>query len=383
VTAGLDGARIVGVYTTEQGELEGRLHHELLAEALYGAIEDAGMRPAEIDGLANLRGDTKSAAHAPPALWAELLGHPLGYYAMPDVAGASHCASVGQAAAAISAGLCQTVVVLAGGVRGTREEIVQEMASMHGEFDVAWGSIVPSWFALLTRRYMKEYGVTADAMAEVAVAARQWAALHPQAMMKAPITAADVLASRMIADPLRLLDCCLVNNGAGAIVLTSTERSRDCANVTVRVAGAGEAYTARAYADLAPQVAGSGARLSSAHALEMAGATLKDLDVIGLYDAYTSVVLMLLEDLGFGERGDGPAIVADGALRPGGRLHVNPHGGSLSWGHALGGLGHAIEVVRQLQGRAGSRQIADARLGLSHSMGGPLSLHSTIVLERD
>jgi acetyl-CoA acetyltransferase len=381
--AGLDGARIVGVYTTEQGELEGREHYELLAEALYGALEDAGLEASDVDGIANLRGETKSAAHAPPALWAELLGHPLRYHAMPDVAGASHCASLAQAAAAISAGLCRTVVVLAGGMRGTRAEIVQEMASMHGDFDVAWGSIVPSWFAMLTRRYMHEYGVTADAMAEVAVAARQWAALHPQAMMKTPITATDVLGSRMIADPLRLLDCCLVNNGAGAVVLTSTDRSRDCANIAVRVAGSGEGYTTRAYADLAPQVAGSGARLSAGHALEMAGVGLSDLDVIGLYDAYTSIVLMLLEDIGFGARGDGPAIIANGALRQGGRLHVNTHGGSLSWGHALGGLGHAIEVVRQLQGRAGARQVPEARVGLSHSMGGPLSLHSTVVLARD
>ncbi len=380
---GMDGARIAGVYTTAQGELTGRGHHELLAEALYGALDDAGISPMEVDGIANVRSETKSAAHAPAALWAELLGHPLRYHDMPDVAGASHCASIAHAAAAIGAGLCDTVVVLAGGMRGTRAEIVQEMAYMHGEFDLSWGSTVPSWFAMLTRRYMHEYGVSPEAMAEVAVAARGWAALHPQAMMKEPITVEDVLSSRMIAEPLHLLDCCLVNNGAGAVVLTSTERARGCRHPAVRVIGAGEGYATRAYADIAPQIKGSAARISASHALAMAGMAIEDMDVIGVYDAYTSVALMLLEDIGFGDRGDGPRIVADGALRPGGRLAVNTHGGSLSWGHGLAGLGHAIEVIRQLQGRADSRQIPRAGVGLSHTMGGPLSLHSTIVLARD
>lgn len=380
---GMDGARIVGVYTTEQGELAGRAHHEVLAEALYGALDDAGLDAASVDGIANVRGETKSAANAPPALWAELLGHPLRYHDLPDVAGASHCASIAHAAAAITAGLCDTVVVLAGGIRGTRAEIVQEMAYMHGEFDVSWGSIVPSWFAMLTRRYMHDYGVPHEAMAEVAVAARMWAAKHPQAIMKEPITVEDVLASRPIAEPLRLLDCCLVNNGAGAVVLTTAERARDCRGVPVRVIGGSEGYATRAYADLAPQLAGSAARQSASHALSMAGMRIEEMDVLGVYDAYTSVALMLLEDIGLGERGDGPRIVADGALRPGGRLAMNTHGGSLSWGHALAGLGHAIEVIRQLRGAAGERQLQRARVGLSHTMGGPLSLHSTVVLARD
>jgi len=379
----MDGARIVGVYSTEQGELTGRTHYDVQAEAFFGALANSAIDPREVDGLANVRAETKSAAHAPAALWAELLGHPLRYHDMPDVAGASHCASIAHAAAAITAGLCETVVVLSGGIRGTRAEIVQEMAYMHGEFDVSWGSIVPSWFAMLTRRYMHDFGVPHEAMAEVAVAARMWAAKHPQAIMKEPITIEDVLASRPIAEPLRLLDCCLVNNGAGAVVLTTAQRARSCPTTPVRVIGAGESYAMRAYTDLAPQVAGSGARLSASQALSMAGMRAEQMDVLGIYDAYTSVALMLLEDIGLGERGDGPRIVANGALRPGGRIAMNTHGGSLAWGHALAGLGHAIEVIRQLQGAAGDRQLPDARVGLSQTMGGPLSLHSTVVLARD
>lgn len=373
-------AVIAGVYATEQGPHADRSGYALQREALLGAVADAGLTLADVDGLANIRSDTKSASVAVPGIWAELLDHPLTYHEMVDVAAASHCASLAHVAAHVEAGLCDTVVVLAGWHRGSPKDIVREMAYMHGEFDTSWGSLAASWFAMIARRYLSESGTTMDQLAHVAVAAREWAALHPLAMRREPLSLDDVRESPPIAEPLRLLDCCQTNNGAGAVVITTMERADASGHRPVLVAGGGESYVGRGYTDVNRSYEARGAARSAARALAHADVPVREIDIFGLYDPYTFMPLMLLEEIGYCESGEAGALAENGAFRPGGSVALNIHGGALSWGNSINSLAHAIEAILQLQGRAGARQLSDPQTALIHGMGGTLNLHSTVVL---
>jgi acetyl-CoA acetyltransferase len=374
-------AAIVGVYTTEQGDLSGRSSDSLLLEAIEGALADAGLSIDDVDGIAGGRSPTDSAATAFPGYWSELLGRPVRYYSTVDAAAAAHSANILHAALAVAAGLAETVVVVGGGSRGgSREDSVRKMAYAHGEFDVSWGTLVPSWFALAARRHMHEFGTTSEQLAEIAVATRAWASMHPQAIMKKPLKIEDVLNSRMISDPLHLLDCCLSNDGAGALVVTSRARAADCRHKAVQVLGGAEDYTFQGYVNVGHDWLVSGAEHCGRQALGMADLTHQDIDLIEIYDCFTITVLRMIEDLGFCKRGEGGPFVADGKLRPGGSHPLNTHGGGLSWGHNFSGLAHAIEAVRQIRGECGMRQVPNARTALVHSQGGPLAMHSTVVL---
>jgi acetyl-CoA acetyltransferase len=377
----LESAAIVGVYTTEQGDLPGRSSDELLLESIEGALDDAGLTLDDVDGLAGGRSPTDSAATAFPAYWSELIGHPLRYYSTVDAAAAAHSANILHAALAVAAGLAETIVVVGGGSRGgSRQENVQKMAYAHGEFDVSWGTLVPSWFAFAARRHMHEFGTTSEQLAEIAVATRAWAAMHPQSIMKKPISIADVTGSRMISDPLHLLDCCLSNDGAGALVITSKARAADCRKAPVKVLGGAEDYTFQGYVNVCHDWTASGAVHTGQRSLAMAGLKHEDIDLLEIYDCFTITVLRMLEDLGFCAKGEGGPFVADGKLRPGGSHPLNTHGGGLSWGHSFSGLAHGIEAVRQLRGECGARQVPGAETALVHSQGGPLAMHSTVIL---
>jgi acetyl-CoA acetyltransferase len=316
-----------------------------------------------------------------PGFWAEQLGHPIRYYSTIDAAAAAHSGNLLHAAIAVAAGLASVVVVLGGGARGeTREQAVAGLASAHGEFDASWGSVVPSWFAMIARRHMYEFGTTSEQLAEIAASTRQWATMTPQAIMKSPITVSDVVNSRMISDPLHLLDCCLVNDGAGAIVVTSVDRARSLRRRPIHVMGGAEEYDWRGYVNMEHDWLRSGAIESGARAMRIAGITPADVDVLEVYDCFTITVLREIEDLGFCKRGEGGPFVADGRLRPGGALPTNTFGGGLSWGHRFSGHAHAIEAVRQLRAECGERQVPNAQVALVHSQGGPLSMHTTVVL---
>lgn len=380
----LSQVAIVGVYTTEQGDLPHRSTDDLLFESIRGALADAGMTLDDVDGIAGGRSPTDSAATAFPAHWSELLGRPMRYFSTVDAAAAAHCANILHAGLAVAAGLAETIVVVGGGSRGgSRQENVEKMAYAHGEFDVSWGTLVPSWFALAARRHMHEFGTTSEQLAEIAVSTRTWAGLHPQAIMKKPITVDDVIGSRMISDPLHLLDCCLSNDGAGALVVTSKMRAADCRRKPVRVLGGAEDYTFQGYVSTGHDWLVSGAVHAGQRSLQMAGLSHRDIDLLEIYDCFTITVLRMLEDLGFCGRGEGGPFVADGKLRPGGSHPLNTHGGGLSWGHSFSGLAHAIEAVRQLRGECGERQVPGARTALVHSQGGPLAMHSTVILGAD
>jgi acetyl-CoA acetyltransferase len=230
---------------------------------------------------------------------------------------------------------------------------------------------------------MHQYGTTSEQLAEIAVAARRWAALNPKAWAREPITAADVLASRLLADPLHKLDCCLITDGGGAIVLARRDRARDAAKRPVRVLGAGESCTHWHITQM-PDLTRTAGVVSGREAFAMAGITPADVDFVEPYDSFTITVLLALEDLGFCPKGEGGRFVEGGRLAPGGTLPAMTSGGGLSYNHP-GELGLLllIEAVRQIRGEAGDRQLERHRIGVAHGVGGMMSSAGTVVLARE
>jgi acetyl-CoA acetyltransferase len=254
----------------------------------------------------------------------------------------------------------------------------------HPEFERPYGATVPAYYALVARAHMHEYGTKPEDLAEVAVAARAHAARNPAAQMQTPIAVADVLASRLVADPLHLLDCSLVSDGGAAIVVTSAARARDFPHRPVWLLGVGEGHS-HEHISQARSLTTSAAVESGRRAYAMAGLGSRDVDFAQLYDCFTPVVLIELEDLGFCAKGEGGAFVAGGRIGPGGTLPVNTHGGLLSHCHPgnPGSMFALTEAVRQLRGEAGLRQLARAEVALVHGQGGILSSHCTVLLGRE
>jgi len=235
-------------------------------------------------------------------------------------------------------------------------------------------------YALAAARHMHEFGTTREQLAEVAVAARQWALLNPKAWEKQPLTIEEVLAAPIVSSPLSVRDCCLVTDGGGAILVTSAERARTLNKAPVFVLGVGDAVTHRHVASM-PDLTTTGARLSGERAYAMSGLTAKDIDVIELYDAFTICTILFLEDLGFCKKGEGGGFVERGAIAPGGAWKVNTSGGGLSYCHpGMYGLMLLIESVRQLRAECGARQASGAQTALVHGNGGVLSSESTVIL---
>jgi acetyl-CoA acetyltransferase len=227
---------------------------------------------------------------------------------------------------------------------------------------------------------MREFGTTSEQLAEVAVATRRWARLNPRAIMREPLTVADVLASRMISWPLHLLDCCLVTDAGGAVVVTSAERARDCRRRPVYVLGTGEASTHVMVSQMPDYARWDAARLAGERAFAMAGVSHADVDVAQLYDAFTIVPIMALEALGFCKEGEGGAFVAGGRTAPGGDFPMNTNGGGLSYTHSgMYGMFTLVEAVRQLRGECGPRQVPGAKVALCHGLGGMFSSAATLI----
>ena len=229
-------------------------------------------------------------------------------------------------------------------------------------------------------RHMFEFGTTREQLAEVAVAAREWALLNPAAWEKKPLTIADVLNARPISDPFTVRDCCLVTDGGGAIVMTRIERARDMAKLPVPVLGWGQSITHASISSM-PDLTHTGAIQSGAAAYAMAGMSAGDIDVLALYDAFTINTILFLEDLGFCPKGEGGRFVENGRIGPTGDVAVNTNGGGLSYCHpGMYGLFLLIEAVRQLRSECGARQVAGAEAALVHGNGGVLSAQATVIL---
>jgi acetyl-CoA acetyltransferase len=230
-----------------------------------------------------------------------------------------------------------------------------------------------SAYALAAARHMHQYGTTRQQLAEIAVAARAWAQLNPEAFMRDPLSIEDVVSARMVCDPLSVRDCCLVTDGGGAYVLVRADRAKDLPHKPVYVLGNGTATWHRQIACM-PDLTVTAATQSGKEAYAMAGLSAKDMDVLALYDAFTINTLLFLEDLGFCKKGEGGAFVENGGIAPGGRLAVNTNGGGLY------GIFCLIEAVRQLRGEGGARQVQGAQTALVHGNGGTLSSQSTAIL---
>jgi acetyl-CoA acetyltransferase len=237
-----------------------------------------------------------------------------------------------------------------------------------------------SAYALAASRHMHLYGTTREQLAEVAVAARQWALLNPKAWEREPLTVDQVLGARLVSHPLTVRDCCLVSDGGGALVVTSAARARTLRKPPVFVLGFGEALSHQSISNM-PDLSTTAARESGAAAYRMAGLGPKEIDVVELYDAFTLCTLLFLEDLGFCAKGEGGAFVASGAIAPGGALPVNTNGGGLSYCHpGMYGIFVLIEAVRQLRGECGARQASGCHTAIAHGNGGVLSSQCTVIL---
>lgn len=379
------GAAIVGVGESPLGKTPGLDARDLQRAAALAALEDAGLTLADVDGL--LTTPIRVANWAMPVgMVAQALGIRPGYLATLDVAGASGTAMVHHAAMAVATGQAETVLCVAGQNQLTsvsRDATVAQLAGVgwaHPEYEAPYGPLIPTLYALVAQRHMHEYGTTAEQMAEVAVAIRGHAALNPLAQMKAPITVADVLGSKMITSPLHLLDCAIVSDGAAAFVISSR---KDLKKKPVKILGQGYGFT-HAYIGEHDAIATTGAVQSGRDAFRMAGVTPADIDVAELYDCFTITVIAELEDLGFCPKGEGGRFVEGGRIRLGGELPVTTHGGLLSAVHPglAGGMFHVVEAVRQLRGECGERQVKDAELALAHGNGGIIGLHCTVILGR-
>ena len=379
-------AAITGVFDTPVGKLDGSTSLGLQTQAALGALADAGLEGAEIDGLLAAYSFT-----APHPMLASVLGEQLGiapsYSVALQAGGATACVMVMQAMALVAAGLCRHVLCVTGDNRLTglsRDGAVAALAAFgHDEWEQPHGISIPAAYALVARRYMHEYGATPEHLAAIAVTHRTHAGRHPNAQMRTPISLDNVARSKPIATPLRMLDCCLISDGAAAIVVSASDIARDSRAPPVALLGAGQMNT-HEHLVAAPSLTDFGCRQSSAQAFARAGVEAKDIDVAAIYDSFTITLLVELESIGFFAKGEAGPAALSGALDLGGALPCNTHGGLLSYAHsgAAGGMFHIVEAVRQLRGEADARQVQDAQLAFVHGDGGVLSAHCSLVLGR-
>lgn len=365
---------------TDQSELS------MMALATREALDDAGLELSDIDGI---------FVHAPvPPPYeisvqvAEYLGIMPRYSDSSDLGGASFEAFVHHAMLAIATGRCDVALIAYASRQRTRRGRPRSLAvdtySLTGQFEAPFGLPLPIGnFALVAARHMHQYGTTPEQLASVAVTAREWAKLNPKAYRREDLTVADVLASPMLSTPFHKLDCCLLLDGGGAVIVTNRDRARNAKKRAVRVLGAGESHTHFNMGQM-PDMATSAAVISGREAFAMAGITPKDVDVFEPYDAFTITPILALEDLGFCEKGEAGPFFEAGHCRPGGRLPAITSGGGLSYNHpGAFGLLLLIEGVRQVRGDAGERQVPDVEIGVVHGWGGFMSVASTVVLARD
>lgn len=367
---------IVGAATFGQGKAPGYEASDLAAIASSMALEDAGLTLADVDGLFFCHPtDTMGGLS-----FAQYLGIQPRVTDNNRTGGSAFQTYVEHAAYLLDAGAIDCALIAYGSNQATATgKLVSTVQPMR--YEAPYKPLNPvSSYALAAARYMHQYGATREQLGAVAVAARQWAQLNPEAYKRDPLTLEDYLGSRMVSDPLSVLDCCLVTDGAAAVVMTRADRARDLKKAPISVLGAAQETHHREIGWLDDLTVTAAAR-SGARAYERAGVGPSDMDVVQLYDAFTINTILFLEDLGFCPKGEGAHFVQDGRIAPGGALPVNTNGGGLSCCHpGMYGLFPIVEAVRQLRGEAGDRQIAGARHALAHGNGGVLSSQATVIL---
>ena len=377
-----DKTTIAGVGQTKMGTHPGRSHFSLVAEAAKLAIEDAGLKHDEVDGVLTLAPNSEPiyTHHTYLAQW---LGINERFGTTMSNGGATCSAMVMVAAMAVEAGLCNAVVCAFADNPNSGRGRRTGGAQSEGQFGPEFGFFAPaSIHALAARRHMHEYGTTQEQLGSIAVQFRKHAARNPMAQMQKPITLEDYLNSRWVVDPFKLLDCCLVSDGGGAVVVTSAERARSLRHPPAYIRGFGQGHNTKGFFAENNMVE-LGAREAAATAFKMAGLEPKDIDTAQLYDCFTIVPLITLEDYGFCQKGEGGAFFASGAADiDGGRLPINTAGGNLSEGYGEGML-HITEAVRQLRhAHPPERQVKDCETAIVSGHGGNTICHSTLILRR-
>jgi acetyl-CoA acetyltransferase len=370
-------------------ELDAIQHH---GQAISRVLADSGVALADIDGLVSVGGAGGGGMETDPVQLAEHFGIDYRYIDGTMTGGSSFEFHVHHAAAAIREGLCHTVLISygsdqlskmgrmlgTGSFRPAREKVPGAV-----QYEAPYGNPLVGSYAMAAQRHMYEYGTTSEQLAEIAVGVREYAGLNPNAMYRDPITVDDVVGSRMIASPLHKLDCCVISDGGGAVIMTTEERARDLQQEPVWVLGAQGAQSHWNIAQMPDFTTSAGARIAPALWAE-AGLTPDDVDTIQFYDSFTITVLILLEDMGFCGKGEGGPYVAEGHLKRGGRLPLNTDGGGLSSCHpGMRGIFLLIESVRQLRGQAGEAQVPDAEVALAVGSGGWLSCIGAVLLGKE
>ncbi|HEY5014243.1 MAG TPA: acetyl-CoA acetyltransferase [Acidimicrobiia bacterium] len=372
---------IVGAALSDIGRVDTKTPFELHYQAASRAIADAGLTKADIDGF----GSSGMGVLAPVEV-AEYLGLRPTWADGTGVGGSTWEFMVGHAAAAIAEGQAEVVVLVYGSTARADLKARRRGANLSFgargpvQFDVPFGHSLISKYAMAARRHMHEYGTTIEQLAEIAVSSRYNASLNPEAYYQNLITIDDVQSARMMSDPLTKLHCCIRSDGGGAVVLTSEERARDLPKLPVWVLGTGETTdhtTMSEWEDFTVSPAVRSGKL----AFERAGVGPSDIDLCQIYDAFTPMVLLTFEALGFCGKGEGGAFVEDGKMRVGGALPTNTDGGGLSHCHpGMRGMFLLVEAVRQLRREAHGRQVENASLCCVHGTGGWFSSASTVIL---
>lgn len=373
---------VAGVGESDLGKLPESDGVGLRMQAASRALADAGLTGHEVDGLFTTGGNGFQATDL-----AEKLRINPSYVDSTLLGGASFVSYLTRAACAISTGQCDVALAVYGesswanqrkkaGLYGGQHALVPERV----EFEDIYGNFLISSYAMAAKRHMHEYGTTSEQLASVAVAARKYAAQNEKALLRDPITVADVMESRLVAEPFHLLDCCPVTDGGGAFVVVRAARAKDLPNAPVYFLGGGDAMTHNIVSQM-PSLTETGAVQSGRLAMEMAQVRPEDIKVAEIYDAFTYLPVVFLEDLGFCKKGEGGAFVEGGETLLGGTLPMNTHGGALSYTQpGMHGAFLVIEAVRQLRGESGVRQVGGADIALVHANGGVMSHQSTAIL---
>jgi acetyl-CoA acetyltransferase len=382
---------IAGLGITKQGKVYDYNHIGFAVEAVRLALADAGLERSDLDGLLVNPGLSWADGGMGSFQLQQAMGlRDLRLSVAMNAGGATACAMIQQAAEAIDAGLCHTVACVfsdaplkppqpktegkgGGGGSAGAYGFARGLDAAYGQFGVN------AMYAMVAQRHMHLYGTTNDHLGAIAVAERQWANKNPAAQFfDTPMTIADYHRSRWVVEPFHLFDCCLVSNGGLAVIVTSAERAHDLKKPPVYIWGMGQGHPGGDPSETLT----SGAVLAKEAAFKLAGITLRDVDVVELYDCYTFTVLVCLEDYGFCKKGEGGPFVADGKTAPGGSLPVNTGGGQLS-SFYMWGMTPVSEGVIQIRGEGGERQVKDAKVALVSGNGGILSTHSTLVLANE
>ena len=374
---------IAGLGITEMGKVYGRRVVDFAAEAIALALDDAGLTPADVDGLLI---HANNSAEMNPMLQMSLGFRDLSVLCAMGAYGSTSSSLINYASHVINSKQAEVVVMVyadaplrQGGSAGAAYAKARPPEGMES-FNVAHGFYgANSGYALAARRHMELFGTTSEQFGSIAVAQRKWAMMNERAQMRSPMTLEDHQNSRWVVEPLHLLDCCLVSNGAVAVVMTSAERAKNLRQPPVYVLGTGQAAPGDSKrADREPGIY-TGATASGRQAFAAAGVTVADIDVLELYDCYTYTVLVTLEDYGFCGKGEGGSFVEDGKLGPGGSLPTNTGGGQLS-SYYMWGFTPLAEGITQARGQGGERQVDKHDLVLVSGNGGFLNFHGTTIL---